>query len=518
MHKFSNPVTRREALRRVGNGFGMAAFAGMLGQSIAQAAPLATPDGAVLSKLDHPQRVKRVIFLFMNGGCSSIDSFDPKPALEKYDGQPLPGGTIKTERRTGELMKSPFKFKKYGQSGMDVSELWPHLGEVADDICWVRSVFTEIPNHEPSCLMMNTGANQAGRPSIGAWLTYGLGTENANLPGYVVLCPSVPTTVGPPLWSNGFLPAINQGTYISNRTQAGRGGPGGGEMEMEEEMPPEAEAADKEKDKDGKEKPKKVVVERTFDPKKLVSYVNNPKFSLLEQRRELDLLKKLEDMQTTQRGSDMQVEAVIKSMEIAYRMQTEAPEVFDVRKESQATLDLYGPGDVARGCLTAVRLAEKGVRMTQVYYSQGDPWDAHGDIFAHKVNAKNSDQPFAAVIKDLKTRGLWKDTLVVCGSEFGRTPVREVGGAGGGVKRGRDHNPFGFTMWLAGGALKGGTIYGATDEFGFKAVEKPVHVHDIHATILYLLGIDHTKLTYRYSGRDFRLTDVSGNVLHDLIA
>lgn len=514
MHKSSNPLTRREALRRVGNGFGMAAFAGMLGRSIASAAPLATPDGAVLSKLDHPQRVKRVIFLFMNGGCSSIDSFDPKPALEKYDGQPLPGGTIKTERRTGELMKSPFKFKKYGQSGMEVSELWPHLGEVADDICWVRSVFTEIPNHEPSCLMVNTGANQAGRPSMGAWLTYGLGTENANLPGYVVLCPTVPTTVGPPLWSNGFLPAINQGTYISNRTQAGRGGPGGGEEMMEEEMP-EAEA---EKDKDGKEKPKKVVVERAFDPKKLVSYVNNPKFSLTEQRRELDLLKKLEDMQTAQRGSDMQVEAVIKSMEVAYRMQTEAPEVFDVRKESQATLDLYGPGDVARGCLTAVRLAEKGVRMTQVYYSQGDPWDAHGDIFAHKVNAKNSDQPFAAVIKDLKQRGLWKDTLVLCGSEFGRTPVREVGGAGGGVKRGRDHNPFGFTMWMAGGALKGGTIYGATDEFGFKAVEKPVHVHDIHATILCLLGIDHTKLTYRYSGRDFRLTDVAGNVLHELIA
>jgi uncharacterized protein (DUF1501 family) len=205
-------------------------------------------------------------------------------------------------------------------------------------------------------------------------------------------------------------------------------------------------------------------------------------------------------------------------MEIAYRMQTEAPDVFDVRKESQATLDMYGPGAVARGCLTAVRLAEKGVRMTQVYYSQGDPWDAHGDIFAHKVNAKNSDQGFAAVIKDLKSRGLWKDTLVVCGSEFGRTPVREVGGGGAAIKRGRDHNPFGFTMWLAGGAVKGGTIYGGTDEFGFKAVEKPVHVHDIHATILYLFGIDHLKLTYRYSGRDFRLTDVAGNVLHDLLA
>jgi hypothetical protein len=515
LHKSSNPVTRREALLRVGNGFGMMAFVGMLGRSLAKADTIIKPDGTVgVAKLDYPQRVKRVIFLFMNGGLSHVDSFDPKPALDKYDGQPLPGGTVKTERRTGELMKSPFKFKKYGQCGMDISELWPHLGEVADDICWVRSVYTDIPNHEPSCLMLNTGANQAGRPSMGAWLTYGLGTENQNLPGYVVLCPNVPTTVGPPLWSNGFLPAINQGTYISNRVQTAADNPDG---MPGDDMPPDL-PRDAAKDKDEKDKPKKVVIERNFDPKKLVSYVNNPKFSLVEQRRELDLLQKLEKLRETQTGTDQQVEAVIKSMEVAYRMQTDAPEVFDVRKESQATLDLYGPGPVARGCLTAVRLAEKGVRMTQVYYSQGDPWDAHGDIFAHKTNAKNSDQGFAAVIKDLKSRGLWHDTLVVCGSEFGRTPVREVGGAGGGIKRGRDHNPFGYTMWLAGGAVKGGTIYGATDDFGFKAIEKPVHVHDIHATILYLFGIDHTKLTYRYSGRDFRLTDVSGNVLHDLVA
>src|SRR5262245_35311924 len=502
------PVTRRQALQMIGGGFGMMAFAGMLNRSLAQA-----ESTLGVAKLDHPQRVKRVIFLFMNGGMSHVDTFDPKPMLDKYDGQPLPGGTIKTERKTGELMKSPFAFKRYGECGMDISELWPYLGDCADDIAWIRSVYTDIPNHEPSCLMLNTGANQAGRPSMGAWMTYGLGTENENLPGYVVLCPTVPTTVGPPLWSNGFLPAVNQGTYISNRTQVPRPGGPGGDEGMEEEPMPEAEMS-----KEDKDKPKKVTIERNFDPKKLVSYVNNPKFSLTEQRREMDLLKKLEDMRSTETGSDNQVEAVIKSMEVAYRMQTEAPEVFDVRKESQATLDMYGPGDVARGCLTAVRLAEKGVRMTQVYYSQGDPWDAHGDIFAHKVNAKNSDQAFAAVIKDLKARGLFKDTLVLCGSEFGRTPVREVGGAGGGVKRGRDHNRFGFTMWMASGALKGGTIYGATDDFGFKAIEKPTHVHDIHATILYLLGIDHTRLTYRYSGRDFRLTDVSGNVLHELIA
>jgi len=561
-HKSGNPLTRREALRRVGNGFGMLAFASAVNQSIARAGVSTADGGVMVGKLDYPQKVKRVIFLFMNGGCSTLDSFDPKPMLDKYDGQPMPGGGIKTERRTGELMKSPFTFKKYGQCGMDISELWPHLGEVADDICWVRSVYTEIPNHEPSCLMINTGANQAGRPSMGAWITYGLGTDNQNLPGFVVLCPSLPTTVGSPLWSNGFLPAVNQGTFIANQVQnQNQNGDGedGDNMDAaadqardKSERKADAKAEDKDKDKadkgvmlkdkdkeakdgkmagkdakadakadakDAKDKPKKVTIEKNFDPKTMVSYVNNPKFSLTEQRRELDLLNKIEGIDEERVGSDQQVEAVVKSMETAYRMQTEAPEVFDVRKESQATLDMYGPGAVARGALMAVRLAEKGVRVTQVYYSSGDPWDAHADIMAHKTNAKNSDQAFAAVIKDLKQRGLWNDTLVVCGSEFGRTPLREVGGGGGaGVKRGRDHNPFGYTMWLAGGAVKGGTIYGATDDFAFKAVEKPVHVHDIHATILYLLGIDHKKLTYKYSGRDFRLTDVAGNVLHDLIA
>src|SRR6478752_4088271 len=331
-HKSSNPLTRREALRKVGNGFGMMAFAGMLGNSLATAGAVATPDGGILTgQLDYPQRVKRVIFLFMNGGCSTIDSFDPKPALEKYDGQPLPGGSIKTERRTGELMKSPFKFKKYGQCGMDISELWPHLGEVADDICWVRSVYTDIPNHEPSCLMMNTGANQAGRPSMGAWLTYGLGTENQNLPGYVVLCPQVPTTVGPPLWNSAFLPAVHQGTFIADKVQ---------------------------KQTDG------VLVGKDFDPKTLISYIHNDKFTLTEQRRELDLLETLNRLQL-QRESvhDTKLEAAISSMETAYRMQTEAPDVFDIRKESEATLKLYGAGSTARSCLMAFRLIERGVRM-----------------------------------------------------------------------------------------------------------------------------------------------------------
>lgn len=314
--------------------------------------------------------------------------------------------------------------------------------------------------------MMNTGANQAGRPSMGAWMTYGLGTENQNLPGYVVLCPDVPTTVGPPLWSNGFLPR-----HHARHLHRQQGGGPRSQWHAPDGTPSPTWTSPRRWIRGTARNPKKVVVEG-FDPKKVLGFVNNAKFSMPEQRRELDLLEKLKKIRSADAGADPQVEGVIKSMEVAYRMQTEA-DVFDVRKESQATLDMYGPGNVARGALMAVRLAEKGVRMTQVYYSKGNPWDAHGDIFAHKVNAKNSDQAFAAVIKDLKARGLWKDTLVVCGSEFGRTPVREVGGGGGMVKRGRDHNPFGFTMWLAGGAVKGGTIYGATDDFGSRPSTSP---------------------------------------------
>jgi hypothetical protein len=460
----------------------MLAFASVVGESLAKAGAVAGPDGGLeVRALDHPARAKRVIFLFMNGGLSQVDSFDPKPALDKYHGKPLPGSVVATERRTGTLLRSPFTFKKYGQCGMDVSELFPHVGGCADDICFIRSVHTDIPNHEPSMLMMQTGHSQVGRPSLGSWLTYGLGTSNANLPGYVVLCPDVPTTVGPPLWNSAFLPAVHQGTFIPSK------------VERDDQ-----------------------IIGKDFDPKKLVSFIHNDKFTQAEQRREIDLLEKLDRLQQGQR--DPQMEAAIQSMETAYRMQTEAPDVFDIRKESKATLELYGPGSTARGCLMAVRLAERGVRMTQVYYGKGDPWDAHGDINSHRKNAMDSDRPFAAVIKDLKSRGLFKDTLVICGSEFGRTPVVEVGGDSGATQNGRDHNPHGFTMWMAGGGIKGGTIYGATDDFGFKAVEKPVHVHDLHATILHLMGIDHTKLTYRYSGRDFRLTDVSGNVIHDIIA
>jgi hypothetical protein len=493
-HRQPSPLSRRDALCRIGNGFGMLAFASLVGESLATAElfadqqknkPAAAPAKAkTFPGLHHPARAKHVIFLFMNGGLSQVDSFDPKPMLDKFHGQPMPGGGIATERKTGALMRSPFTFKKYGQVGMDVSELFPFVGGCADDICFVRSVYTDIPNHEPSMLMMNTGHTQVGRPSMGAWLTYGLGAENKNLPGYVVLCPDMPTTVGPPLWSNAFLPAMHQGTYISDRT----------------------ERFDQQIGKD-------------FDPKKLISYVSNDAFTLPEQKRELDLLEQLDQLRRQRDAvSDPQLDASIQAMEVAYRMQTDAPEVFDIRKETEATLKLYGNGSTARGCLMAVRLVQKGVRMVQVYYANHDPWDHHADIQAHRRTAFDSDQPFAAVIKDLKSRGLLDETLVVCGSEFGRTPVCEIGGGAGTAQNGRDHNPFGFTMWLAGGGIKGGTIHGATDDFGFKAIEKPVHVHDLHATILHLMGIDHTKLTYRYSGRDFRLTDVSGNVITEILA
>ena len=480
IHRPANrPMTRRDALRTMGCGFGYMSLASLVGGSLARAE--ASSDRASWMITDKP-KAKHVIFLFMNGGLSQIDSFDYKPMLEKYHGQPMPGGALAHERKTGNLMKSPFAFKKYGQSGIEVSDIFPYLGECVDDMCFVRSVYTEIPNHEPALEMMNTGANFAGRPSMGAWLTYGLGAENKNLPGFVVLCPDVPTTVGPPLWSSAFLPPVHQGTYVSDK-----------------------------------------VSESDFDPQKLIANIHNERFDLDQQKKEMNLLEQLDGLgmgSASVGPKDPQLEATIGAMETAYRMQTEAPDVFDVRKESAAVLKMYGEGSTARGCLTAARLIERGVRMVQVYYAKGDPWDHHFDIEMHRKTGHDSDQPFAALIKDLKARGLFDETIIVAGSEFGRTPVVEVGSGfmGGQTHNGRDHNPHGFTMWLAGGGFKQGFTYGATDDFGWKAVESPVHVHDIHATILYQLGIDHTKLTYHYSGRDYRLTDLYGNVIHDLIA
>ncbi|MFT5050569.1 MAG: hypothetical protein ACI8QZ_001971 [Chlamydiales bacterium] len=477
----SLPLTRRQALRTMGAGFGMTAFSQMVSGSLLSGAGSGAAQD-VLRKPHFAPRAKNVIFLFMNGGVSQVDTFDPKPALTKYDGMQIPTGVIKTERKTGSLLKSPFSFQRYGQSGTEISELFPHVGSIADDICVVRSMHTNIPNHEPSLLMMNTGHTQPGRPSLGSWLTYGLGSENQNLPGFVVLCPVQPTVVGPPLWNNGFLPAMHQGTFIADKVPR---------------------------------------LASEFDPEKLIPNIRGRGLGLEDQRRELDLLQRLNELHVKRLAQrDSELDGAIQAMETAFRMQTEAPEVFDIRKESKATQELYGPGSTARGCLTAVRLVKKGVRMVQVYYAKGDPWDHHNNILNHRVNARHSDQAFAAVVKDLKSSGLLDETLVVCATEFGRTPVLETGGGkpSGRVTNGRDHNPFGFSIWLAGGGIKGGITHGATDEFGFKAVQDKVHVHDLHATIMHLMGFDHERLTYRYSGRDYRLTDVSGRVVHEILA
>jgi hypothetical protein len=383
----------------------------------------------------------------------------------------MPTGNLKTERKTGNLMKSPFEFKRCGKSGIEVSEIFPKLGAMIDDCCVVRSMYTERPNHEPSLLMLNSGDKLPGRPSMGSWLTYGLGTMNRNLPGYVVLCPGLPV-IGPQLWSSTFLPAVHQGTYIS----------------LEEK-----------------------------DPKKLIANIRNETLTSQQQRGELDLLAELNQRHLKRVGADSQLEASIHAAEIAFRMQTEAPEAFDITKETQAVRDRYGEGDFGRGCLMARRLIERGVRMVQVYFGNFQPWDNHDDIELHRPLAAKADGPIAALLQDLKATGLLQETVVIIGGEFGRTPAVEIGGLVK-VQNGRDHNNHGFSYVLAGGGFRGGMTYGSTDDFGFQAVDKKVHIHDLHATVLHQLGIDHTKLTYFYSGRNFRLTDVAGEVVRDIIA
>lgn len=471
-------TSRRELLSRVGTGLGSLGLAALLAEqgllggepdpapSDAGQPPTAGRSPLAVKPPHFAPRAKRVIHLFMNGGPSQVDTFDPKPELTKYDGQKPPHAELKTERKTGALMKSPFKFNRHGQSGIEISEIFPHIAESADDLCVIRSMHTNIPNHEPSLLMMNSGETQPTRPSLGSWLLYGLGTENQNLPGFVVLCPGKPV-VGPQLWSNSFLPGIFQGTHINNAK---------------------------------------------LDPKEVIRHINNRWVDRDAQREQLDLMRQMNELHLQQRGGrDGNLESRIESMEMAFRMQFEAQEVFDLNQETEATRTAYGPGEFANACLTARRLVERGVRMVQVYYGNGQPWDDHEKITAHADKAKQSDQAVGALLKDLKARGLLEDTLVLWGGEFGRTPVSE--GA-----TGRDHNNHGFSVWLAGGGVKGGMVHGATDEFGFAAVENRMHVHDLHATILHLMGINHEQLTYRYSGRDFRLTDVSGTVASAILA
>jgi len=464
------PATRREALHRIGAGFGMAGFASVAGRS-ALAAEAAARNPWAVKQPHFPARAKHVIFLFLNGGLSQIDSFDYKPKLNEYDGKPLPYEMPRTEFAVGRLMRSPFDFKQYGQNGTWVSELFPNTARIIDELCIIRSMHSDIPNHGPSMTMMNTGSSRDGRPSMGSWITYGLGTENQNLPGYIVLSPGASGDGGNSRWGSAFLPAVYQGTFVSDKVS---------------------------------------------DPQKQISYLANENLNAAQQRRQLSLLKNLNrDFGETLQPAP-ELDATMQSMEIAFRMQTEAPDVFDIRKESEATRAKYGQGDFARGCLMARRLVERGVRMVQVYYGNANDWDQHADIMGHKVHAANADRPIAALIQDLKERGLLDDTLVLIGSEFGRTPVLNLGGFRS-VHNGRDHNVHGFTYLLAGGGVKPGTVYGATDDFGFKVVDKPVHVHDLHATVLHLLGFDHERLTYRFNGRDFRLTDVEGRVVKEIL-
>ncbi len=463
-----NEISRRQILASMGGGFGLLGLAGVMSDGGLVSNALAASDAVspLAPKAPHfAPRAKHVIFLFMNGGPSHVDTFDPKPALEQYAGQ-KPEELAKDYQRTvGKLFPSPFKFRKYGENGVDVSELFPNVAGVIDDICVIKSMHTNIPNHEPGLLIMNSGNSQPTRPSLGSWLSYGLGTENQNLPGYVVLCPGKPV-VGPQLWGNSFLPGIYQGCHINNSN---------------------------------------------LNPQSVIQHAHNSYLPPAVQRRQLDLLQSLNREHFETRAADNQLDARIESLEMAFRLQFAAQEVFDLNRESQPTRELYGSGQFADGCLVARRLVERGVRMVQIYYGGGQPWDDHGDIHNHVNHAKQSDQAIAALIKDLKSRGLFEETLIVWGGEFGRTPWSQ--GA-----KGRDHHSRGFTMWLAGGGVKGGLAYGNTDQFGNMAAENPVHVHDLHATILHLMGLDHERLTYRYSGRDFRLTDVHGQVVKDILA
>ncbi len=466
-------MTRREALCRSGLGLGALALQPLLDDG-ASAAAASNP---LLPRQPHfAAKAKHVIHIFLNGGASQVDTFDPKPLLQKYAGKKLPGGNLKTERPTGAAFPSPFKFRRRGESGIEVSELFAKTAESIDEMCVIRSMHADVPNHEPSLLLMNCGEARLIRPSMGSWLTYGLGTENQNLPAFIAMCPGGYPIQESQNWQAGFLPGIYQGTHIDTR-------------------------------------------HTTIE--KLIENSRNRYVTTSQQRQQLDLLLELNRRHQQQRQQDSQLESRIQSFELAFRMQQEAAEAFDVSREPKHILDAYGPGTQARQILIARRLVERGVRFVQLWHGAGQPWDSHDDLAVnHRRLAGQCDQAIGALLKDLKARGMLEETLIICGGEFGRTPAVEMPkkGSNQGKINGRDHNHHGFTMWLAGGGVKGGTVYGATDEFGFKAVENRVHVHDLHATILHLLGFDHKRFTYRYAGRDFRLTDVHGDVVRDVLA
>jgi hypothetical protein len=482
----SGLFSRRELLRRAGCGAGLLGLAALLQDEgvFSQVARAAEADRALKPLAPKPAhfagKAKSVIWLFINGGPSHVDTWDYKPELEKRDGQELAGFDKFTgffANAVGPLMKSPFKFTQHGQCGKWVSEIFPNLSQHVDKMAFIHSGFTKSNNHSPALFMMNTGFTQMGYPCVGSWVTYGLGSESRNLPSFVVM--SDPLGRGLPKgyslnWGAGFIPSVYQGTWF---------------------------------------KPQGDPIDNLYRPKEM----NDS-----QQRAQLDLLKRLNERHLQQNEEELELAARIESFELAYRMQSAAPEAIDVDSEPEHIRKLYGVDDkrcahFARQCLTARRMVERGVRFVQIYSGGMEnqrSWDGHNDILGnHSGFAAETDQPIAALLADLQQRGLLDETLVIWGGEFGRLPVAQKA-----EKPGRDHNPHAFTYWLAGGGAKGGVSYGATDEIGHKAAENPVSVHDLHATVLHLLGLDHKRLTFNFNGRDFRLTDVEGEVVREIIA
>ena len=458
-------ISRRGFLRRSGLGMGSLALADILSQDKLKASPQAT---------HFPGKAKSVIHVFLNGGMSQVDTFDPKPELTKRGGQMLPFDNLQTERRTGVALPSPFQFKQHGVSGTPISDLFPHLSKCADDLAVIRSMHAELPNHEMSLMLMNSGDQRLVRPSLGSWLNWGMGSVNQNLPGFIALCPGGLPVGGAGNWRSAFLPGVYQGTHVDTSKT---------------------------------------------DPKDLIANVHNDRLTRTEQRSQFEFLRAINARHLSIRPEEAALEARIESFELAYRMQTEATDAFDLEQEPEHIRELYGDSPQNRQLLLARRLVERGVRFVQTWHGNLQPWDSHSNIKTeHRKVANQCDQGLAALIIDLKQRGLLDETLILCTGEFGRTPSVEMHQNGAGAAQGRDHNHWGFSLWMAGGGIKGGTVFGATDEFGFRAVENPVSVHDLHATMLHLIGFNHERLTYRYAGRDFRLTDVHGRVVTEVIA
>ncbi|MCP5560279.1 MAG: DUF1501 domain-containing protein [Verrucomicrobiaceae bacterium] len=472
MNAESTPLfSRRAMLQQSSAGFGWLAFSALASSAAAASAPR---DPLAPKKPHFPARAKRVIFLFMKGGPSHVDTFDPKPLLDRDHGKPPPFDLPRVKfAETGNLLRSPWKFRHYGQSGLEVSDLFPHVGQCADDLCVVRSMYGTNPAHGGALLKLHTGSDVSVRPSMGAWVSYGLGTENHDLPAFVTICPTL-AHGGVNNWGSAFLPAWTQGTPLGNASV------------------PASQA--------------------------VVKHIARAGMTAEMQRMQLDLVGDFNHAYSEIAGRQDALEARINSFELAYRMQSTLPELQDISGETQATRKLYGLDDpvtanFGRQCLMARRFCERGVRFVQVTHSDAFvQWDQHGDLLkGHSKNAAEVDKPIAGLLKDLRSRGLLEDTLVLWGGEFGRTPVAQG-------TNGRDHNPHGFTMWMAGGGVKGGHVHGATDDYGYYAQEDKVHIHDLHATLLHLLGLDHERLTYRYAGRDFRLTDIAGHVVHEVMA